>query len=139
MICFQVSIGSVVCTAAVELSPSDSVTASVVPTEPQQADVAFTDESSRIGEPIPSDVQVLRSGAEAVRAGPAEGTTRDTDAQARPRRPDSRAAKLARYLAAVENPSSVRGEMVRDILGIDIAPRTGRRLLGQARELLAGR
>jgi hypothetical protein len=43
---------------------------------------------------------------------------------------------LAQHLATAADPDQITGEHVTDLLGIDISPRTGRRLLGQARDLL---
>jgi hypothetical protein len=51
-------------------------------------------------------------------------------------RPDTRVVTLAQHLATAVNPEQITGEHVTELLGIDISPRTGRRLLGQARELL---
>jgi hypothetical protein len=54
------------------------------------------------------------------------------------RRPlDPRIAVLARHLASTQDADEVTYEQVGQILSMDIAPRTGRRLLGAARELLA--
>jgi hypothetical protein len=44
--------------------------------------------------------------------------------------------QLARHLATTEDADELTGEMVGPLLNIDVAPRTGRRLLGQARELV---
>jgi hypothetical protein len=55
------------------------------------------------------------------------------------RPPDPRVAQLAQHLATAENADEFTGEMVGPLLNIDVAPRTGRRLLGQARELLSRR
>jgi hypothetical protein len=53
------------------------------------------------------------------------------------RRPlDPRVVQLARHLATTEDADELTGEMVGRLLNIDVAPRTGRRLLGQARELV---
>jgi hypothetical protein len=49
---------------------------------------------------------------------------------------DPRAVALAQRLAAMDEPDAVTGSQVGAVLGLDIAPRTGRRLLGQARQLL---
>lgn len=49
---------------------------------------------------------------------------------------DPRAVALAERLAAMDDPDAVTGGQVGVVLGLDIAPRTGRRLLGQARNLL---
>jgi hypothetical protein len=43
---------------------------------------------------------------------------------------------LAAHLANTEDAGDFTGEMVGPLLDIDVAPRTGRRLLGQARELV---
>jgi hypothetical protein len=51
-------------------------------------------------------------------------------------RPDTRVTALAQHLATAADPDQITGEHVTDLLGIDISPRTGRRLLGQARDLL---
>jgi len=44
--------------------------------------------------------------------------------------------QLAQHLASTEEADDLTGEMVGPLLNIDVAPRTGRRLLGQARELV---
>ena len=49
---------------------------------------------------------------------------------------DPRVVQLARHLANAEDADEVTGEMVGPLLNIDVAPRTGRRLLGQARDLV---
>jgi hypothetical protein len=49
---------------------------------------------------------------------------------------DPRVLRLARYLVDAPDADEVTGEMVGGLLGIEVAPRTGRRLLGQARELV---
>jgi hypothetical protein len=49
---------------------------------------------------------------------------------------DPRVVQLARHLASAEDADEVTGEMVGPLLNIDVAPRTGRRLLGQARDLV---
>jgi hypothetical protein len=49
---------------------------------------------------------------------------------------DPRAVELAQHLAAMNDQHEITGDAVAAILGIDIAPRTGRRLLVQARTLL---
>jgi Protein of unknown function (DUF2637) len=49
---------------------------------------------------------------------------------------DPRVLRLARYLLDSPDADEVTGEMVGGLLGIEVAPRTGRRLLGQARELV---
>jgi hypothetical protein len=54
------------------------------------------------------------------------------------RRPDQRVRWLADYLAGAEDPDAVTGERVGELLGAEMSPRTGRRLLVQARELLDG-
>lgn len=65
----------------------------------------------------------------------------DTDAgTGRDRRPiDPRVIQLAQHLASTEDADEITGEMVGPLLKIDVAPRTGRRLLGQARELVSQR
>jgi hypothetical protein len=65
-------------------------------------------------------------------AGPAEYT------DARLSR-DLRVERLLEYLSAIDDPDEVTGDMVGPLLDTEIAPRTGRRLLGQARELLSKR
>jgi hypothetical protein len=58
-------------------------------------------------------------------------------ASGRPRpRQDPRIAVLAQYLARAHDPAEVTGEQVGQLLSMDIAARTGRRLLCAARELL---
>jgi hypothetical protein len=58
-------------------------------------------------------------------------------ASGRPRPPqDPRIAVLAQYLARTHDPDELTGEQVGQLLSMNIAPRTGRRLLGAARELL---
>ena len=52
-----------------------------------------------------------------------------------PRR--QRVGHLARYLRTHGDSSDITGEKVGEILGIEIAARTGRRLLGEARQLLS--
>jgi hypothetical protein len=47
--------------------------------------------------------------------------------------------QLAQHLANTEDTSELTGEQVAKLLNIDVAPRTGRRLLGQARELVSRR
>jgi hypothetical protein len=49
---------------------------------------------------------------------------------------DPRVERLAQHLATAEDGDELTGERVAQLLGIEVAPRTGRRLLGQARELL---
>ncbi|MBA2323890.1 MAG: DUF2637 domain-containing protein, partial [Pseudonocardiales bacterium] len=49
---------------------------------------------------------------------------------------DPRAVALAQRLANLDEADNVTGIRVGPLLGLDIAPRTGRRLLGQARKLL---
>jgi len=51
---------------------------------------------------------------------------------------DPRVVRLAQYLLATEVPDEITGEMVGTLLNIEAAPRTGRRLLGQARALVDG-
>jgi hypothetical protein len=51
---------------------------------------------------------------------------------------DPRAVALAQQLATMDEADQVTGSRVGPLLGLDIAPRTGRRLLGQARQLLNG-
>ena len=51
-------------------------------------------------------------------------------------RQDTRVTTLAHHLATAEDPDQITGEQVTELLGIHISPRTGRRLLDQARELL---
>ena len=78
----------------------------------------------------------------AVRADevPSRGLDGDTDSgQSQDRRPiDPRVVQLAQHLASTEDADDLTGEMVGPLLNIDVAPRTGRRLLGQARELVNG-
>jgi hypothetical protein len=52
---------------------------------------------------------------------------------------DTRVEMLAAHLASTEDAGEFTGEMVGPLLGIEVAPRTGRRLLGQARELVVER
>lgn len=52
---------------------------------------------------------------------------------------DRRVEQLAQHLATAEDADVFTGEMVGPLLNIDVAPRTGRRLLGAARELLERR
>ncbi|MBO0871943.1 MAG: DUF2637 domain-containing protein [Pseudonocardia sp.] len=52
---------------------------------------------------------------------------------------DPRVEQLARQLAVMDDADEVTGERVSELLQIDVAPRTGRRLLGQARDLLTRR
>ncbi|MDT7749600.1 MAG: hypothetical protein QOD96_3262 [Pseudonocardiales bacterium] len=52
------------------------------------------------------------------------------------RPPDLRIAVLAQHLANTQDADEVTGEQVGQLLSMDISPRTGRRLLGAARELL---
>jgi hypothetical protein len=47
--------------------------------------------------------------------------------------------RLAQHLATAEDAEELTGERVAELLNIDVAPRTGRRLLGQARDLLSQR
>jgi hypothetical protein len=54
---------------------------------------------------------------------------------ARSGRRDKRVLQLARHLTTLAEPDEITGEQVGQLLGVQIAPRTGRRLLGQAREL----
>jgi hypothetical protein len=49
---------------------------------------------------------------------------------------DPRVVQLANHLANAEDAEEITGEMVGQLLQIDVAARTGRRLLGQARELV---
>lgn len=49
---------------------------------------------------------------------------------------DPRVEMLAAHLASTEDAGEFTGEMVGPLLNIDVAPRTGRRLLGQARDLM---
>ncbi|HEX4356320.1 MAG TPA: hypothetical protein VH141_02285, partial [Pseudonocardia sp.] len=49
---------------------------------------------------------------------------------------DPRVLRLARYLIDAPDADEVTGEMVGGLLDIEVAPRTGRRLLGQARDLV---
>ena len=49
---------------------------------------------------------------------------------------DPRVELLAAHLASTEDAGEFTGEMVGPLLNIDVAPRTGRRLLGLARELV---
>jgi hypothetical protein len=51
-------------------------------------------------------------------------------------RPGTRVATLAQHLSTADHPDQITGEQVAELLGVPITPRTGRRLLGQARELL---
>ena len=67
---------------------------------------------------------------------PPENTTRDPSAVNDRRVVDPRVARLAECLFASRHPDEVTGEMVGPMLDMDVAPRTGRRLLGQARALL---
>ncbi len=69
---------------------------------------------------------------------PANGATADSPNGGR-RTVDQRVELLARHLAATEDAGEFTGEMVGPLLGIEVAPRTGRRLLGQARELVGRR
>jgi hypothetical protein len=55
---------------------------------------------------------------------------------ARRRAVDPRVELLAAHLASTEDAGEFTGEMVGPLLNIDVAPRTGRRLLGLARELV---
>ncbi len=52
---------------------------------------------------------------------------------------DRRVEQLAQHLSTAEDADGFTGEMVGPLLNIDVAPRTGRRLLGAARELLERR
>jgi hypothetical protein len=49
---------------------------------------------------------------------------------------DPRVLRLAKYMHATDSSDEITGDMVGSLLGIDVAPRTGRRLLGQARALI---
>jgi len=75
-----------------------------------------------------------------VRQVPASSGDPDSDTDSgtgRDRRPiDPRVVQLAQHLASAEDADEITGEMVGPLLKIDVAPRTGRRLLGQARELV---
>ncbi|HTF52077.1 MAG TPA: hypothetical protein VK735_31925, partial [Pseudonocardia sp.] len=79
-------------------------------------------------------------GAQAEEAAPRSASARNGDGdngQSPERRPlDPRVVQLARHLATTEDADELTGEMVGPLLNIDVAPRTGRRLLGQARELV---
>jgi len=79
-------------------------------------------------------------GSQAEDASPRTAPARNGDGdngQSPERRPlDPRVVQLARHLATTEDADELTGEMVGPLLNIDVAPRTGRRLLGQARELV---
>ena len=66
-------------------------------------------------------------------------TAQDTDSNSAqlPRPTDPRVIELAQYLATIRDGDELTGEMVGPLLNLDVAPRTGRRLLGLARELLS--
>jgi hypothetical protein len=49
---------------------------------------------------------------------------------------DRRVSRLAQYLLTAEDSDEITGDMVGSLLRIEVAPRTGRRLLGQARALI---
>jgi hypothetical protein len=64
------------------------------------------------------------------------GTRSTANGRSGKRPVDPRVKRLAQHLATAEDADELTGEMVSRLLGIDVAPRTGRRLLGQARELV---
>jgi uncharacterized protein DUF2637 len=84
-----------------------------------------------------------RPAAPATNGGPAHKpavASHDQSADDDPGRPvDPRVEQLARQLATMDDADEVTGEMVSQLLNIDVAPRTGRRLLGQARTLITRR
>jgi hypothetical protein len=64
------------------------------------------------------------------------GPLADAQAQDSTGSADSRVVALARHLELMPDQRSITGEVVGELLGSDIAPRTGRRLLREARTLL---
>jgi len=91
-------------------------------------------------EPVaePRRIPVHQAPASSGDNGTPGATDSDTDpGSGRDRRPiDPRVVQLAQHLASTEDADEITGEMVGPLLKIDVAPRTGRRLLGQARELV---
>ncbi|HWN33788.1 MAG TPA: DUF2637 domain-containing protein, partial [Pseudonocardia sp.] len=101
-------------------------TAPARPSEPARPAAPAAEPSRSVG---------VRAEEGSTRAAFADG---DTDpGQTQDRRPiDPRVVQLAQHLASTEEADDLTGEMVGPLLNIDVAPRTGRRLLGQARELV---
>ncbi|HEY1966369.1 MAG TPA: DUF2637 domain-containing protein [Pseudonocardia sp.] len=81
-------------------------------------------------EPEPVSTGTRPEPAEVDQAGSGRGASRPVD---------PRVERLAQHLATAEDAEELTGERVAELLKIDVAPRTGRRLLGQARELLSQR
>jgi hypothetical protein len=74
--------------------------------------------------------------AEATRTTVGDTSAMTQGANGHRRPPDLRIAVLAQHLANTQDADEVTGEQVGQLLSMDISPRTGRRLLGAARELL---
>lgn len=122
---------------AAELDPSGSreptLTASVLPISSQDPppsrvrSIGLTSQLASGSVPGRSDepeTRLQRGGERSPTVTPARGSRA------------ARAAELARYLSTHGDFGEITGEHVGHILGIAIAPRTGRRLLLMARELL---
>jgi hypothetical protein len=107
------------------------------PPAPPEApiDAAATHTPRRLSKPAPrrTPVKAARASAGAV----VDASPAPQRASGRPRpRQDPRIAVLAQYLARTHATDELTGEQVGQLLSMDITPRTGRRLLGAARELL---
>jgi hypothetical protein len=85
--------------------------------------------------PKPAPAARKRVGSPAPTS-PAADTEESDGSRGLGRPVDQRVERLAQHLATAEDGDELTGERVAQLLGIDVAPRTGRRLLGQARELL---
>jgi hypothetical protein len=90
-----------------------------------------------LAKPAPRRAPVKPARATPGAVGDAPPVTQRANGRRRPL--DPRIAVLARHLASTQDADEVTSEQVGELLSMDIAPRTARRLLGAARELLAQR
>jgi hypothetical protein len=122
-------------TAAVAASPSGPARgAEPVALAPRPAEVDWSTEPTDAADQLAAD-QLAADQLAADQLADERAEHGDEQRQDR-RSVDPRVLRLARYLLDAPDADEVTGEMVGGLLGIEVAPRTGRRLLGQARELL---
>ncbi|HEY0572594.1 MAG TPA: DUF2637 domain-containing protein [Pseudonocardia sp.] len=127
-------------TAQLDIAQLDSAQSGAVNADPRQPGESpispAPDEPPRhLAKPAPRRAPVKAARATPGAVDDEPPVTQRANGRRRPL--DPRIAVLARHLASTQDADEVSYEQVGQILRMDVAPRTGRRLLGAARELLA--
>jgi hypothetical protein len=127
-------------TAQLDIAQPDSAQSGAVNADPRQPGESTIspapDEPPRhLAKPAPRRAPVKAARATPGAVDDEPPVTQRANGRRRPL--DPRIAVLARHLASTQDADEVSYEQVGQILSMNVAPRTGRRLLGAARELLA--